>query len=251
MDIATVVILVVSGLLVGFINTLAGGGTIISMTIFMSLGLPPMIANGTNRIPIVLQNLVAVVNYSKSKILNIKTSLKYALPVALGSILGSNIALNISDIVFNYLFIMVIVFMIIMIVFKPKLWLNENPIKKNSPFSISQWIILFVIGIYGGFIHVGIGYFIIALIVLARGYDLLHANAIKNLVVLIYAPISLIPFILYGNIRYDYGLVHAIGNIIGAYVASRLATLFGSKVIRYILIAFMLLSCLQVVRMLS
>ena len=135
-----------------------------------------------------------------------------------------------------------------MILLKPTLWLKNDMEKVNSPFTIFQWIILFLIGIYGGFIHVGIGYFLIAFVVLMRGYDLLKANAIKNLIVLIYVPFSLIPFIMHGQIRYDYGLVHAIGNVFGAYIASRWASRLGSRFIRYILIFLMLVSCFQVLK---
>ncbi|HPX59495.1 MAG TPA: sulfite exporter TauE/SafE family protein [Bacteroidales bacterium] len=249
MSLSTIALLIVSGLFVGFINTLAGGGTIISISVFMFLGLPPMVANGTNRIPIFLQNLTAVTNYSKKKILNIRTSLKYAIPVAIGSVIGGNIVISFSEKTFNYFFIAIILFMIVMILLKPKVWLKENPTKINTPFSVFQWILLFIIGIYGGLIHVGIGYFLIAIIVLMRGYDLLKANAIKNLIVLIYVPFSLIPFIIHEQVRYDYGLVHAIGNIIGAYIASQWASRFGSKFIRYVLLLLLFISCLQILSM--
>ncbi|HOH22693.1 MAG TPA: TSUP family transporter, partial [Bacteroidales bacterium] len=61
----TVLILIISGVIVGFINTLAGGGTVISISVFMFLGLPPLVANGTNRVPIVFQNLASAYLYHK------------------------------------------------------------------------------------------------------------------------------------------------------------------------------------------
>ncbi len=249
MELSHIILLIISGLLVGFINTLAGGGTIISISLFMLLGLPPMVANGTNRIAIFLQNLVAVTNYSKKKILNIRNSFKYAIPVAAGSIIGGNIVITFNENTFNYFFLVIIVFMIVMILLKPTIWLKENSIKIKTPFSIFQWIIFFIIGIYGGLIHVGIGYFLIAMVVLMRGYDLLKANAIKNLIVLIYVPFSLIPFITHQQVRYDYGLVHAAGNMIGAYIASKWASQLGSKFIRYVLLVLLIISCLQVLSM--
>lgn len=249
MDISIVVVLIISGLLVGFINTLAGGGTIISITLFMTLGLPPIVANGTNRIGIFLQTLTAVFFYQKNKILDIRNSLKYALPVVLGSIIGGNLAISINETIFNFFLIGILLFITGLIIFKPKIWIEGNPEKIIRPMTFLQWIIFFVIGIYGGFIHVGIGYFLIAAIVLMCGYNLLKTNAIKNLIVLLYIPVSLIPFILNGQIRYDYGLIHAIGNVIGAYVASRWATKFGSKFIRYILITLLIVSCFQIFRL--
>lgn len=248
MDINIVIVLILSGLLVGFINTLAGGGTIISITVFMTLGLPPLVANGTNRIAIFLQTLTAVVNYQRNKILDIRKSLKFALPVALGSIIGSNLAIAINETIFNYFLVGILLFMTALIIFKPKLWLTENTEKILRPMNFLEWILLFIIGIYGGFIHVGIGYFLIAALVLMSGYNLLNANAIKNLIVFLYIPVSLIPFMLKGEVRYDYGLIHAIGNIIGAFLASQWASKFGSKFIRYILILLLLISCFQIFR---
>ena len=233
MNIGIIVTLIVSGFIVGFVNTLAGGGSVISMTLFMMLGLPPAVANGTNRIAVFLQNLTAVA----------------VIPVALGSMLGSNIVLAVNETFFNYFFIGVILIMVLVVLLKPQLWLKENPRKINRHMDIIQWMSYVMIGIYGGFIHVGIGYFLIAMLVLVGGYDLLKANAIKNLIVLMYVPFSLIPFILYDQVRYDYGLIHAIGNIIGAFIASNWATKLGNRFIRYILIFLMLVSCIQVLNL--
>ncbi|MDD2622722.1 MAG: sulfite exporter TauE/SafE family protein [Bacteroidales bacterium] len=249
MNIGIIVTLIVSGFIVGFVNTLAGGGSVISMTLFMMLGLPPAVANGTNRIAVFLQNLTAVAVFKKNKVLTFQKSIKYVIPVALGSVLGSNIVLAVNETFFNYFFIGVILIMVLVVLLKPQLWLKENPRKINRHMDIIQWMSYVMIGIYGGFIHVGIGYFLIAMLVLVGGYDLLKANAIKNLIVLMYVPFSLIPFILYDQVRYDYGLIHAIGNIIGAFIASNWATKLGNRFIRYILIFLMLVSCIQVLNL--
>lgn len=245
MEIGVIIALIISGFIVGFINTLAGGGTIISMTLFLMLGLPPGVANGTNRIAVFLQNLVSVSTFKRKKILNISKSIKYVIPVVLGSLVGSNIVLAINEVIFNYFFISVIFFMAIVILIKPQLWLKENPDKINRPIHTIHWILYFIIGIYGGFIHVGIGYFLLAMLVLSGGYDLIKANAIKNLIVLIYIPFSLVVFIIHDQVRYDYGFIHAIGNVIGAFVASNWASNMGNKFIRYILIVLLLVSCIQ------
>ncbi|MCC7318798.1 MAG: sulfite exporter TauE/SafE family protein, partial [Bacteroidales bacterium] len=67
-----VIALVVSGTIVGFINTLAGGGTVISLSLFLFLGLPIDVANGTNRIAIVLQNLTSVSMFRRKKVLEFR-----------------------------------------------------------------------------------------------------------------------------------------------------------------------------------
>ncbi|MDR1182621.1 MAG: sulfite exporter TauE/SafE family protein, partial [Bacteroidales bacterium] len=95
MSIELFIILVISGTIVGFINTLAGGGTIISMSLFMLLGLPPVVANGTNRIPVILQNLVSVINFYRDKKLDLKKAIHSTIPVAVGSLLGSSLSIAI------------------------------------------------------------------------------------------------------------------------------------------------------------
>ena len=243
MTVGVFVALVISGLAVGFINTLAGGGTVISMTLFMMLGLSPMTANGTNRIAIILQNLVAVANFKRSKVLDIPKSAKWAIPVIAGSIIGSMVSLEINNTAFGICFIAVMVFMALMLLFNPTAWIKGNPDKINNATTFAEYFLLFLIGIYAGFIHVGTGYFLLAILVLMNGYNLLQANAIKNFIVLLYVPFSLAVFIYYGEIHYKFGLVHAIGNMIGAYVASRWAVKWGLNFIRWMVIVFIILCC--------
>ena len=83
-----IILLVVSGILVGFVNTLAGGGAIMSMTVFMALGLPINIANGTNRIAVVLQNLTSSAVFIRKRMLDIRSGLKLSIPTIIGNIAG-------------------------------------------------------------------------------------------------------------------------------------------------------------------
>lgn len=108
--------------------------------------------------------------------------------------------------------------------------LMELPVKKwNYP-------LFFVIGVYGGFLHVGVGYYLLAAIVLGMGFDLMKANVMKNLLVMLYVPFSLILFIINDQVMWKYGLIHAIGNVVGAFVASRLAIRNGAGIIRWVLV---------------
>ena len=243
MTVGIFVALVCSGLAVGFINTLAGGGTVISMTLFMMLGLSPMTANGTNRIPIILQNLVAVANFKRSKMLDIRKSLQWTFPVILGTVVGSMVSLEVNNTLFGICFVVVMLLMVLVLVFNPTAWIKGNPDKINKPTPLIEYFFLFLIGIYAGFIHVGAGYFLLAVLVLMNGYNLLQANAIKNFLVLMYVPFSLAVFIYHGEVNYEYGFIHAIGNIIGAYVASRWAINWGMNFVRWMVIVFILLSC--------
>jgi len=246
-----VVALVISGTIVGFINTLAGGGTIISMSLFMLLGLPPAVANGTNRIPVILQNLVSVFNFYRDKKIDIKKALYCAVPVAAGSLFGSSLSVVISDSVFVVFFVIIMIIMLLLMFLKPDKWFKGDADKMNMPVSVPQLILYFLIGIYAGFIHVGMGYFVLAVLVLMGGFDLLRANAMKSFIILFYVPFSLIFFISNGKINYEFGLIHAIGNMIGAYIASKWAVKWGMNFIRWIVVVFIVISCLHILKLID
>ncbi len=231
-----VLALIVSGVFVGFINTLAGGGTIISLSIFMFLGLPAGIANGTNRVAVILQNITSVNEFRRKKVLDFKKANKLAIPTMIGAIVGAQIASDINEAVFRKAIGIVMIIMMYFILTKPSQWLKGTDALMEKPVSWIQVVIFFAIGVYGGFVQVGVGYFILAGVVLGAGYDLVKANAIKVWIVLLYTPLALVVFILNDQVRWDYGLVHAIGNIIGAYVASRFAVSWGANFVRWVVI---------------
>ena len=232
----TITVLIVSGVLVGFINTLAGGGTIISLSLFMMLGLPANIANGTNRVAVILQNLTSVSEFRRKKVLDFKKANKLAIPTMIGALLGAQIASDINEEVFRKAIGVVMIIMMYFIIAKPSQWLKGTENLMEKPVSWFQIVIFFLIGVYGGFVQVGIGYFILAGVVLGAGYDLVKANAIKVWIVLLYTPLALIVFVLNDQVRWDYGLIHAIGNIIGAFIASRFAVSWGTNFVRWVVI---------------
>lgn len=236
----TIAALIVSGVFVGFINTLAGGGTIISLSLFMLLGLPANIANGTNRVAVILQNLTSVSEFRRKKVLDFKKANKLAIPTMIGAIAGAQIASDINENVFRKAVAVVMLVMVYFILTKPSQWLKGTEALMEKPVSWLQMLVFFFIGVYGGFVQVGVGYFILAGVVLGAGYDLVKANAIKVWIVLLYTPLALLVFILNGQVRWDYGLVHAIGNIIGAFVASRFAVSWGANFVRWVIIVVIL-----------
>ena len=242
----SIIILICSGIAVGFINTLAGGGTVISLSVFMFFGLPPLVANGTNRIAIIFQNATAVSYFQKNKLIDWHKILYFAIPVVLGSITGAAIAGVISNQMFLYIFAGVVVLFGIAMIFNPDRFIYERVELVKRKISVWQYIIYFLIGIYGGFVHVGVGYIFLAVLVLMNGYDLLKANVLKNVLVLCYVPFSFFVFAMQGNICWSFGLIHSIGNIIGAWLAARLAIKKGAPFIRYIVLVVLGIVILQI-----
>lgn len=245
MNIDIVVILVLSGILVGFINTLAGGGTIISLSLFMVLGLPASVANGTNRIAVILQNLTSVAEFKRKGYLDVKKATKFALPTMLGAVIGAQVASNIDENIFRTALGIIMIVMLVFVVYKPSKWLTDNQKLIDKPVSWWQSLLFLAIGFYGGFLQVGVGYFLLTTIVLSAGYNLVKANAIKVWIVLLYTPLSLVVFILHNQVDWGFGLVHAAGNVIGAYVASHFATAWGAKFVRWLLIVLIIIFSLD------
>jgi uncharacterized membrane protein YfcA len=202
----------------------------------MFLGLPANIANGTNRVAVILQNLTSVSEFRRRKVLDFKKANKLAIPTMLGAILGAQIASDINEAIFRKAVGVVMIVMMYFILTKPSQWLKGTESLLEKPVNWIQVVIFFFIGVYGGFVQVGVGYFILAGVVLGAGYDLVKANAIKVWIVLLYTPLALLVFILNGQVRWDYGLVHAIGNIMGAFIASRFAVSWGVNFVRWVVI---------------
>lgn len=234
--------LIVAGLMVGFINTLAGGGSIISLSVLMALGLPPHVANGTNRIAITIQTLTASTSFRQQKVLDTKKGLILGIPAVIGSIIGALIAVKINEDIFEKAIGVIMLVMLVFIIYKPQKWLKGNEELLKQKTSIFSIIIFFFIGVYGGFIHMGIGYFLLIALVFNIGFDLVKANAVKVFIVLLYTPLALAIFIYYGQVNWEYGLTLTIGNVVGALIASRLAVKKGANFVRWVIIIVILLT---------
>ncbi len=241
------ILLVVAGIAAGVINTLAGSGSLITLPLLMFMGLPPAVANGTNRIGVIVQNLVATRNFIHQKELTPQTEWKLIIPTLLGSLIGALIAIEIKEDVLNYFIGGLLIVMFFVILIKPDSWIKgkAGQVKTNKS-EIVNSIIFFFIGIYGGFIQAGVGLFLLAGLVLGAGYNLIKANAVKVLMVLAFTIVALIVFISAGQIAWSYGLLLAVGNAVGAWFASRNASKIGSKNIRYVLLVVVLFSGLKV-----
>lgn len=224
------------GFIAGFINTLAGGGSALSLPMLIFLGLPANVANGTNRIAILLQNIVGTTGYKREKVLEVKKGLALGIAAVMGAIPGAFFAISLNELVMRRVVAGVLIVMLILVVFKPALWLKEKAGKAASSSKVLSFVIFFLIGAYGGFIQAGVGFFLLAGLVLFEGMDLIRSNAIKVFLILLYTPVALLIFILNDQVDYKLGFILAIGNMSGAWIGSKVGVSWGPKFIRWILI---------------
>ncbi|MFP4048028.1 MAG: sulfite exporter TauE/SafE family protein [Bacteroidales bacterium] len=234
-----------AGFLAGFINTLAGSGSLITLPLLMFIGLPANVANGTNRIAILLQTIVGVGSFKRQKLLDTKIGLWLALPAVLGSLLGAQIAIELNEEIMEKTIAGLLIIMFFLILYKPQQWIKGKAGLVKSKPSVLQFIIFFLIGIYGGFIQAGVGIFLLAGLVLSAGIDLVRANALKLFINLLYTPFALVIFLVNGQVNFVIGLILAVGSMLGAWVAAHFAVSWGAKYVRYILLGVILLSSLE------
>jgi len=236
MTIKYFIIIIITGIVAGFINVNAGGGSLITIPILIFTGLPSATANGTNRIALAIANIIAVFNFKKNGFFNWKLALFLAIPASIGAIIGSFISVTLSDTVYNTILAFVIFFVIAVIIIDPKRFINHTIIKDSIKNKVLGIIIFFILGIYGGVIQAGVGFLIISSLIFLTGFSLAKINSIKVLIVLIYMSFSIVIFIISNNVNWIYALVLSIGNGIGAYLGSIFAIKHGDKWIKVILI---------------
>ena len=246
MSVTEIVVIVIAGVFVGFINTLSGGGSVISLSLLILLGLPAGIANGTNRISIFFQTLSSVGNFTRQKMFDNLRPVYLAIPATIGAILGAFLAVDVNSRVIEIAMAVSMVLMLGFLFYKPDKWLKEKPARLSQPLNWWQLLIFFLVGFYGGFIQVGVGYFLLMALVLGVGYDLVKANAVKNLIVFFYAIFALLVFIIDGKVNYLYGLILSAGSMVGALIASHLAVKKGAGFIRAVILISVLLTILQI-----
>ena len=237
-----IVLIIVTGVVCGFINTLAGSGSLISLPILMFIGLPAHEANGTNRIGIFVQNLVGAVNFFRKKVLDVRTGLILGIPAIVGSVAGAFIVLELPERAVEITVGVILLIMLIPVILKPGQWLRKMQAEIKHKRWLLNMAIFMLIGVYGGFIQAGVGIFLLAALVMNMGYDLVRANALKVFINLMFTPFALIVFFARGEVDIAAGLLLAIGNGAGAYIASNWAVSWGPVFVRYVLIVVIVLA---------
>lgn len=229
------VALFLAGIVAGAVNVIAGGGSFLTLPILMFLGLPPGVANGTNRVGILFQNVAAVWSFDRHGVLDRGALAWAALPAAIGAGLGTWGALLISDQAFKRVLAFLMVAISLYMLWRPaRPAAGAGAAEAGSGGAHGRLplaAVFFVIGIYGGFVQAGVGFFLLAGTTFA-GLDLVRGNAVKVLTVLTFTTISLVLFALAGKVVWLTGLTLAGGTVLGGLVGARLTVLKGHRWVR-------------------
>lgn len=244
-SILEIVGLIFIGFVAGSINTIAGGGSLLTLPILIFLGLPPNIANGTNRIAILFQNLFTTAGFKSKGIITFPFSIYIGISALLGSVIGAQIAVDIRGDTFNKILAIIMILAVGYMVFKSKFKHLDSIEKTTGKHLWVSIFIFFFVGIYGGFIQAGVGFIMLLVLSSVNNLSLVKSNAVKVTVVLIYTISAVVIFAYNDKINWTIGLVLAVGNAAGGWLASRWSVKKGDGMVRKFLVVVVVLMAIK------
>ena len=231
MELIDAALVVGAGLVAGIVNAMAGGGSLLTVALLnVFVGLPGLVANGTNRFGVLVQNASSVASYRKEGIRGFRRAVPVMVPVIAGSLLGSLLVSSVTDETFERIFGILMVPLLFLSLRSPK-----NVGSQINWHPVTTAVIFFGIGLYGGAFQAGVGLLIV--VALSRsGLDLVNANAVKVVVILVLTTIAVPVFIVRGQVDWGFAVVLAIGFAAGGWIGARVAVRGGEKIIKPVLI---------------
>lgn len=241
-----IILLAITGLVSGFINVNAGGGSVITLPALLFLGLDASVANGTNRIGILCQNMFALKSFQQHDVKYNHESYKLAALTLPGAILGSFLSIKIPNEWFERLLAIIMIGVVISMII-PQKKVHYQRTEPDPTHRIAGMIALFFIGFYGGFIQVGVGFLLMAVLFHVFKLNLVFVNMNKVFIIFIYTIPSLLVFAFTGNIHWLYGLILGSGNALGAWWGAKVQVKDGEKIIKKVLIVAILLMTIKLI----
>lgn len=231
-----VLAIAISGTFAGFVNTLAGAGSLVTLPVLLHLGLAPDVANATNRVGIFLAALAGVSGFDAGGKLDRRATVALALPALVGAVIGAGLAVALPETVFRPVMIGMLLLVSVTLVYKPNVL---SPEEGTVPFTLRERpiaiLLLFLLGVYAAFLQAGMGIFASLLLSSVLRYDLLRANAIKTGMVLAITTIALVIFVAEGKVRFLPGLALGVFQVIGARLAVKWALRSSPDALRKVL----------------
>jgi uncharacterized membrane protein YfcA len=249
-------LLAVLGVIAGTLNVLAGGGSLLTLPAMVFLGLDGAVANGTNRVAILAQNVTAVGGFRSLGFSDMKLSFSLALAALPGGICGAYLGTMVRGELFNRVLGFVLIGVLVLMTVQRLRKAKKSPVEENenkeSPSkgpSRRQFVLghlaIFAVGFYGGFIQAGVGFLLMAALHQVLGLDLVRVNMHKVFIVGFFTLAALIIFAARGQVLWIPGLALAVGNSIGGWIGSQLSVLKGENWIRTALYGALLLMAIK------
>ncbi|WOJ97601.1 sulfite exporter TauE/SafE family protein [Congregibacter brevis] len=232
-------LLMAAGTVAGVLNVIAGGGSLMTVPIMLFLGLSGPEANGTNRISIIAQNIVAVRTFFRRGFSEFRLSLTLSAAAIPGAILGAMVGVNLDGEWFDRVLAVVMLAVLVLMQLPSKKHKNDgSPLTRKK--LILGHILMFGAGCWGGFIQVGVGFILMPILHRVMGLDLVRTNMHKVFIALTYNLFAILVFAAAVSIHWQFGLALAAGNALGGYFGARFSVQGGEVWIRRIVTAVLL-----------
>lgn len=249
MDLTPQMFLIVCPLvfLAGLMDSIAGGGGLISLPAYLIAGLPPHFAIGTNKLSSAVGTTVSATRFCKNKFVDWGIAVPSIILALIGSAAGANIALMLDEKVMKYILILILPLIAIYVLKGKRIKEDEkvSEISKRKVYLIAC-LASFIIGAYDGFYGPGTGSFLILIYTGLAKMDIKIASGNTKLVNLASNIAALVTFLLNGKIIFALGITAAVFSVAGNYIGAGLVIKNGHKIIRPIILVVLLLLFVKV-----
>lgn len=216
-------ILVLTGVAAAFLNTVASSGSAVSLPIMIAIGVEPLVANASNRLPIVIGCATAVWSFHRAGHLPWRDAARFCVPVGLGAAVGASLASVFDDVHTTNLVIVAVVVALLLLFANPTKWLSADRTDQPPNKGPRVLMLMGLVGVWAGMIAVDSGTYALATLVLAGRFPIREANAIKVASLGVAALVSLLVFSGKGDIDWWVASLLALGSVVGAFLGARLA----------------------------
>ena len=234
MEIWQILLLALVGVVAGWLNVMAGGGSLLTVPVMLFMGVPGPVANGTNRIAILAQNVTAVNTFRRRGFADFRLSLSLAAAAAVGAFGGASLGVRLEGEWFDRVvaFVMIGV-MLLMATGQDRV----KPVGGDArPKNLLLGHLLMVgAGFWGGFIQIGVGFILMPILHRVMGLDLVRVNMHKVFVVLVFTIVALAVFASQLELLWWTGIGLAVGNSIGGWLGAHTTVTHGEALIRRVL----------------
>jgi len=224
----------VVGVVASAVNTIAGGGSLLTLPLLVALGLPPGLANGTNRVGVIMQVVTSVVTFHRRGFRDYGLVWRLLPATAVGAIAGAALATRMGDELLRLVFGVMLAAWAVLLVVRPGRFLHAPP--QPRPLGPLAHVLAVLVGLYGGFLQAGVGFPLLALLVLYLGHPAVEANAAKGALTLGYTLVSLPMFAIAGQVAWREGLVLAVGSMVGGWLGTHWQIKGGANLIRWVVV---------------
>ncbi|UJF23652.1 sulfite exporter TauE/SafE family protein [Suttonella sp. R2A3] len=224
------------GVAAGIINMMAGGGSNLILPALMIMGVPPDVANGTNRVGVFLQSVVGIRQFHRAGRMPLGDLPLILLPTLIGSLVGALLAAFAPNSILKPTLLLTMLAMAALMLFRPSIVMPSPDTPPNAMRDTpSAWYWLFLAGVYGGFVQAGVGFVLITALAGSLRYNLVSANALKVVCTLFFTFVALIIFIWQGQVWWIAGLILAAGNMLGAVIGVKIAISVSTRTLKWLL----------------